>query len=64
MKLNPNYKEVNVKMQSTDNNSVLNFYKKMIKIRKELQDVLVYGKIRFHLLEDSNLFVFERQYND
>lgn len=37
--VNENYKEVNVENQENDNNSVLNFYRKAIKLRKELSAV-------------------------
>ena len=37
--VNPNYKEINVEEQLNDENSILNFYKKMITLRKE-NDVL------------------------
>ncbi len=33
--VNPNYKYINVKDQLEDDNSILNFYKKMIKFKKE-----------------------------
>ena len=39
IKINPNYKNINVENQINDENSIFNFYKKMIKIRKE-NDVL------------------------
>ena len=37
--VNENYKEVNVEQQEQDENSVLNFYRKVIKLRKELSCV-------------------------
>ena len=37
--VNENYKSVNVKAQETDENSVLNFYRKAIKLRRELSAV-------------------------
>ena len=37
--VNENYKEVNVENQENDKNSVLNFYRKAIKLRKELSAV-------------------------
>ena len=37
--VNENYREVNVENQENDNNSVLNFYRKAIKLRKELSAV-------------------------
>jgi oligo-1,6-glucosidase len=40
---NPNYPKVNVENQINDPNSILNYYKKIIRFRKE-NPVLVYGK--------------------
>ncbi|MGG2134513.1 alpha-glucosidase, partial [Bacillus sp. S2(2024)] len=40
--MNPNYKEINVDVQQTDSNSILNFYKKMIALKKE-HEVFTYG---------------------
>ncbi len=37
--VNENYKEINVKKQENDKESVLNFYRKAIKLRKELSSV-------------------------
>ena len=34
MKVNPNYKTINVEAQEKDEKSILNFYKKMIRLRK------------------------------
>ena len=46
--VNPNYKNINVKVQLKDENSILNFYKKMIKIRKE-NKTLIYGNYEFYI---------------
>jgi glycosidase len=40
---NPNKDQVNVEAEKADENSVLQFYRKLISLRKE-RDVLVYGK--------------------
>lgn len=42
MKVNPNYVTINVGKQEKDADSVLSFYKKMIRLRKE-NDVFTYG---------------------
>jgi glycosidase len=52
MKVNPYYKEINVAAQENDPESVLSFYKKMIKFRRQHKDLLVYGK--FELLDKEN----------
>jgi len=41
-KVNENYKELNVALQNNNPNSVLNHFRKMVKLRKE-NEVLVYG---------------------
>jgi len=47
--LNPNYqKGINVATQEKDENSVLNYFKKMVQLRKEHLG-LVYGTFRIHL---------------
>ena len=61
--LNPNYKYINVKDQLKDPNSILNFYKNMIKIKKN-SDCLIYGKYNLILEEDKNIFAYERVLND
>jgi oligo-1,6-glucosidase len=52
---NENYKKVNVTSEDTDANSILNYFRKMQKLRKE-NDVLIYGK--FTLIDASNPDVF------
>ena len=59
--VNKNYTKINVASQKNDPDSILNFYKKLISIRKE-NPVAVYGK--FKLLEKKNpkLLVYTREY--
>lgn len=61
--VNPNYRDINVKEQLEDSNSILNFYKKMIKIRKS-NECLIYGKYNLILEDDTNIFAYERILND
>ncbi len=51
LKVNPNYKKINVAVQDKDANSVLNYFRKMVKLRKQLPE-LVYGK--YELLDKAN----------
>lgn len=57
-----NYKKINVKNQLKDKNSVFNFYKKLISIRKE-NNILSKGNISFDKTVDD-LFVINREYNN
>jgi len=55
LKVNPNYTGINVADQEIDPNSVLNYFRKMIRLRK--QDLtLVYGK--YELLDKDNPDVY------
>lgn len=56
--VNPNYKQINVEQADKDPNSILNFYRKLLKFRKE-NDIVKYGD--FELLKTAkNIFAFVR----
>ena len=59
LKLNPNYESINVAAQQDDESSVLNYYRQMIRFRKE-HLTMVYGD--FEMLEENHqqLFVYKR----
>ena len=57
--VNPNYTKINAKEQVTRENSVFNYYKKLIALRKEYE-IIVYGDYNLLLPEDKDLFVYER----
>ena len=61
--VNPNYKYINVKEQLEDDDSILNFYKKMRKVKKS-SECLIYGKYNLILEDDTNIFAYERILND
>ena len=58
--LNPNYVTINAETQVKDPDSVYNYYKNLIRLRKE-QDVIVYGKFELLEEEDENLFIYTRE---
>lgn len=60
IKVNQNYKEINIENQLNNENSILNFYKKMIKIRKENKG-LIYGKYKLILEDDENVYSYIRE---
>ncbi len=57
--VNENYKSINVESQLANENSVLNFYKKLIKIRKENLS-LIYGRYDMILEEDEKIYAYTR----
>ena len=58
--VNPNYKEVNVEAAEKDPSSLLNFYRKLIALRKQYKDTAIYGEFRLHLKGDKRLFVYDK----
>ena len=60
IKVNQNYKEINIENQLNNEKSILNFYKKMIKIRKENKG-LIYGKYKLILEDDENVYSYIRE---
>ena len=61
--VNENYKTINVEKQLANKDSVLKFYKDLIKIRKENLS-LVYGKYDMILDEDENIYAYTRTLNN
>ena len=57
--LNPNYKEINVAASEEDENSILNYYRKLLKFRKE-NEVAIYGDFKQYYKNSKELFVYER----
>ncbi len=59
--VNDNYTRINVAAQEKDPNSLLNFYRKLIRFRKETP-VAIWGEYREYRPEDKKLYVYERSY--
>lgn len=60
MKINPNYKEINVEESEKDPNSILNFYRLLHKYRKG-KEVIQEGDFILHYPKSKDLFVYERK---
>ncbi|TJX82074.1 glycoside hydrolase family 13 protein [Staphylococcus haemolyticus] len=58
--VNPNYKDINVAHQLEDEHSVLNFYKKLIQLKKS-HDIYMYGQFDLIDAENENVFAYTRQ---
>jgi oligo-1,6-glucosidase len=62
IKVNPNYKTVNEDMENKDSNSILNYFRKLVQLRKD-NLTLVYGK--YTLLDKNNpdVYSYTREMN-
>lgn len=62
-KVNPNYKEINVKKDMESQKSVFNFTKNIISIRKELKAIEC-GKYEMILKDDPQILAYKREYEE
>lgn len=61
MRVNDNYKEINVASQVKDPNSLFSFWKKSLKIRKEYKDLLIYGSFKILDKENQKIFTYVKE---
>ena len=61
--VNPNYKKVNVEAQKKDPDSILNFYRKALRLRKSSK-TLIYGSYLEYFPNDPEIFMYERSLDD
>ena len=59
--VNDNYHEINAQAQEDDPNSLLNFYRALLKFKKE-SPVAIWGSYREYYPKDKNFYVYERSY--
>ncbi|MBR5619865.1 MAG: alpha-glucosidase [Clostridia bacterium] len=59
--VNPNYHEINVAAEQDDPDSILNFYKKLLRFRKE-NEIVIYGSYKEYYPQSNELYVYEREY--
>lgn len=57
--VNENYKEVNAEKEMADPNSILNFYKKLLRFRKENR-IVIDGDYKEYYKNSNKLYVYER----
>ena len=62
IKVHPNYQEINAEIEIENPNSIFNYYKQLLKLRKnsEYSNALVYGKFESYLNEHPDVFVYSR----
>ncbi len=60
MKVNPNYTYINAEDEQKDPDSILNFYRKLIVLRKN-NEVLIYGDFTEYFSDSDKLYVYRRK---
>ena len=63
IKVNPDAPFVNVALQETDEDSVLKYFRKMVKLRRQLPE-LVYGEYELIDKENDKVYAYTRTLND
>jgi len=63
IKVNPNYKKINVAQALVDQDSIFHYYKKLIRLRKEYP-VVVYGIYDLILESHEKIYAFTRTLDD
>ncbi|WP_291651075.1 alpha-glucosidase [Clostridium sp.] len=61
--INENYKYINVEKDMNREDSIFEYYKKLIKLRKK-EDIIKYGTFELLLKDHKEAFVYTRSYND
>ena len=66
LKVNPNYKMINVQQALEDKQSIFYHYKKLIELRKnsKYSDTIIYGDYQLLLPNDHQVFAYTREDND
>lgn len=64
LKVNENYKVINVKQDLEDETSIFQYYKKLIELRKhsELSEIIIYGDYEPLLQENENVLAYRRNF--
>lgn len=63
LKINPNYTDINVEQQVNDSDSIYNYYKKLIQLRKQ-HEVLIYGHYNLILKNHDSIYAYTRTLNN
>ncbi|KAI1077991.1 glycoside hydrolase family 13 protein [Whalleya microplaca] len=61
MRVHDDYVDINAKKQRQDPESILSFYKSILKLRKQYKDLFVFGAFRLLALEDEGLFAYVKE---
>lgn len=62
LKVNPNFEIINTEIQEKNQNSVLNYFRKLVQLRKQ-NPILIYGTYTLLDRENPNVYVYTRKLN-
>ncbi|UOF89674.1 alpha-glucosidase [Fodinisporobacter ferrooxydans] len=63
IQVNPNYTRINVKQQLQDSDSILAYYRQLIRLRKQ-HEVMVYGDYQLILADHPEIYAYTRTFGD
>lgn len=63
IKVNPNYKDINVEANLKDKNSIFYYYQKLLRIRQNTK-ALIYGDFKLYLEDDENIIMYTRTFEN
>ena len=63
MRVHDDYKDYNVNAERQDKSSLLEFWKKVLRLRKEYKDLFIYGRYTLLDTDEDELFVFMKEGN-
>jgi oligo-1,6-glucosidase len=63
LSVNKNHNEINVEAQNGDPNSILNYFRSMVKLRKQ-NDVLIYGDYELLDADNPDIYAYNRTLNN
>lgn len=58
--INPNYKEINVAAEEKNPDSLLNYYRKLLSLRKQYKEAAIYGRYEEHMKGSGKLYVYDK----
>lgn len=61
--VNPNFTEINVEQALQDEDSILHFYRRLIRLRKQ-HKIIIEGSYELILPDDEQIFAYLRRYGD
>ncbi|EMG47884.1 Alpha-glucosidase [Candida maltosa Xu316] len=64
MRVNDNYKEINVESQQKDSDSLWSFYKQLLQMRKEYKELFIYGSFEILDYDNEKVFTYVKELSD